>query len=67
MPIYDYKCKSCGNKYSALVQSFSTSDDKVKCPECDKFESTRELSLKTTIGSTSTSDGCSAHPGSGFS
>ncbi|MBC8214649.1 MAG: zinc ribbon domain-containing protein [Candidatus Marinimicrobia bacterium] len=67
MPIYDYECQSCGNKYSAFVQSFSTSDDKVKCPECNKYDSSRELSLKTAIGTTKSVGGCSAPSGSGFS
>ena len=32
MPIYEYRCKSCGNKFEKLVQG----KEKVTCPKCGK-------------------------------
>ncbi|MTI81207.1 MAG: zinc ribbon domain-containing protein [Firmicutes bacterium] len=33
MPIYDFKCKDCGEKFTVMVSI--SEKDKVKCPECD--------------------------------
>lgn len=32
MPIYEYKCRSCGNKFEKLVRG----REKVVCPQCGK-------------------------------
>ena len=32
MPIYDYRCARCGNRFD-LLRSVSARDD-VKCPKC---------------------------------
>lgn len=32
MPIYEYKCKGCGNKFEKLVRGH----EKVACPKCGK-------------------------------
>lgn len=36
MPLYDYKCKNCGESFS-LVMSMSEKEKttKVKCPKCE--------------------------------
>lgn len=41
MPLYEYHCKDCGNKFEMLV-NFSESDKKMKCPECGS-ENTEKL------------------------
>ena len=33
MPIYSYKCSSCGNTYDAM-KSFSEADEDDVCPKC---------------------------------
>ena len=33
MPIYEYACNSCNEKFEQLVRSMS-SDTKIKCPRC---------------------------------
>ncbi len=35
MPIYEYCCTKCDNKFD-LLRSFSQVDDSVSCPECRK-------------------------------
>ena len=42
MPMYDYKCKSCGYKFDKLV-SFSASEKNIECPECKKQDSEKLL------------------------
>jgi putative FmdB family regulatory protein len=44
MPIYEYTCGSCKNKFEHLARSMS-SEAKVKCPECGSPETARSLSV----------------------
>lgn len=41
MPLYDYICKKCENKFEALVRKH---DEKVECPKCQNEETERQLS-----------------------
>lgn len=40
MPIFDYTCKQCENKFEKIVKKF---DDEVTCPECEQVAN-REVS-----------------------
>ena len=71
MPMYDYRCKNCSEKFEELVFSSSTSDEKIECPNCKEYKSERLFSAPmVSIGgssngvSTSQSSGCG---NSGFS
>jgi putative FmdB family regulatory protein len=67
MPVYDYKCESCGNRFDELV-SFSKSDSEIICPNCKKKNSKRMLSapsISTNEHSAAPANSCGA-PG-GFS
>jgi len=33
MPIYEYRCQECGEKFEKLVR-FSTSISEIECPKC---------------------------------
>lgn len=43
MPIYEYKCKACGNDFEKLV-SFS-SKDKITCPKCASDLVAKKISM----------------------
>ena len=43
MPIYEYRCGSCGTVFDRL-RPMSRMDDEAPCPECDG-ESSRQLSV----------------------
>jgi len=65
MPIYEYGCTVCGNRFERL-RSFSQMDDEAPCPECDS-ESKRQLSVFAAFSSSSdgqmsavTGGGCAA-------
>ena len=58
MPIYEYKCAKCGEKFE-LRRGISDSDRDIKCPVCGKESPKRLLS---TFGTTS-SCGISCAPG----
>lgn len=43
MPIYEYKCKSCGKIFDALV-SVNDSDKKIKCEHCGSKKTAKLIS-----------------------
>jgi putative FmdB family regulatory protein len=51
MPIYEYKCKKCGEKFDIRLGIFHSSKS-VKCPKCGADEPERVFS---PIASTNTS------------
>ena len=53
MPIYEYECKSCGEKFE-LRRGISDNDNEIKCPKCDAEYPRRIISMFST-GSSSES------------
>ncbi|GAC1641163.1 MAG: hypothetical protein NVS9B11_08420 [Candidatus Dormibacteraceae bacterium] len=49
MPIYEYQCKACGKRSSALLSSY-TSPDPI-CPQCGKPSLVRMVSTFATVSS----------------
>jgi putative FmdB family regulatory protein len=66
MPIYEYRCPKCGNRFEELIMKKSD-EAEVKCGKCGYEKPSRELSnFSAGSGSgQSTSSSCSAP--SGFS
>ncbi len=50
MPVYEYKCKSCSEKFD-IQRSLCESDEEVKCPKCGSAGAERVYSSfgKNTI------------------
>ena len=42
MPMYDFKCQSCGYRFDKLI-SFSASEKSIECPKCRKQDSKKLL------------------------
>ncbi|MDD4858893.1 MAG: zinc ribbon domain-containing protein [Dehalococcoidales bacterium] len=63
MPIYEYGCTKCGEKFE-LLRRFTDKDGDIKCPKCGKPAAKRTLS---TFATASSSGGCApgSHSGSG--
>ena len=59
MPIFEFKCKNCGEKFEKLV--FSTDKDKIKCPKCKSEDVSKVFSVFASKGASS---GCTS---TGFS
>lgn len=49
MPIYEYRCDSCGNCFEYL--HFAGDDTPPQCPKCDSAKVRRQLSCFATSGS----------------
>lgn len=54
MPLYDFKCKACGNEYDDIVPM--SSKGPYKCPKCGakraaRVFSARGISMRTDRGS----------------
>jgi putative FmdB family regulatory protein len=65
MPIYAYKCPSCGKEFEKLV-SLSRRDEGVECPDCGQAEVRRSVaSFAAAIGGSSSSGGYSGGGGCG--
>jgi putative FmdB family regulatory protein len=47
MPIYEYQCTSCEEKYE-MRRSISDNDDDIKCPKCGAERPRRVLSQFTS-------------------
>lgn len=59
MPLYEYKCEKCGEKFETLI-SLSKINDPVECIKCGSKETTRLFSsFSTSSGSKSISTGSS--------
>lgn len=67
MPIYEYRCEGCGERFEKLAR-MSTEDKEIQCPSCGERRSRKQLSTFATGGSASAgaSGGRCGPPGSGF-
>lgn len=59
MPIYEYECKDCGERFE-LHRKTTDSDSEIRCPKCGKKQPRRILS---TFASTSSSESCKGSVG----
>ena len=49
MPIYEYHCKQCGQKFEKLVK-LSTKTSEIECPRCGAQRAEKTVSLFGTTG-----------------
>lgn len=64
MPIYEYECQSCGNRFESL-RGFTDSESKVKCPNCGTQNSKRVISSFFGGGGNAGGGGCAPSFGGG--
>ena len=55
MPIYEYKCSACGERFEKLV--WISSKAEIICPKCGSAQTERQLSTFATKGSNCTPSG----------
>jgi len=67
MPIYEYKCSECGEKFEKLVSLHSTQE--IECPKCGSTKVRKLISLfgsrRSDRGFASASVGSSCSPTGG--
>jgi len=63
MPIYEYVCQDCDEKYEKLVRSLSAKVE-LTCPRCGSHKAEKALSVFGAVGSDSTSSSASSSFGS---
>jgi len=59
MPIYEYECQVCGEKFEAQ-RKIADNDSELKCPRCGKKQPRRIFS---TFGMASSGKACISSPG----
>jgi putative FmdB family regulatory protein len=57
MPIYEYVCDDCGERYERIVMNQKQA---ITCPECESAKSTIQLSVFAAHGNGSKASGGSA-------
>ncbi len=63
MPIYEFACRSCGEKFEKLC-AMDVDDSTVECPKCSKTGAERLLSNFFSMSSGPESAACGAPGGS---
>lgn len=56
MPIYEYRCRECGEQFESF-RSIKASDDEVVCPRCGAKKPQRRLSSFSSPGAGEVSGG----------
>jgi putative FmdB family regulatory protein len=57
MPIYEYECRSCKERFE-ILQKMNEDNSRLRCPKCQAERPQRVLSLFSS-GPIKSSDGCS--------
>ena len=55
MPIYEYRCQECGEKFEKIVRSMNNPEPEIKCPKCggrkvEKFLSAFGIRISGSTG-----------------
>jgi len=56
MPMYEYRCRECGELYEEIVK-LNTQDSEVECPACGAHQSERKQSTFAVRGGSSANCG----------
>lgn len=51
MPLFEFVCKKCGNKFEKIV--FSINNEEIKCPSCNSKELEKQFSIFSSASSNS--------------
>ncbi len=57
MPIYEYRCRSCGALFETLVRR---SDEAVRCPECGADAPEKRISAHAVGAAAAPEPGCAS-------
>ncbi len=54
MPLYEYRCKTCGEVFEKMVR-WSEADRNPVCPKCQSQDTQKKMSQVASFGSSSSS------------
>ncbi|MDY6845419.1 MAG: zinc ribbon domain-containing protein [Thermodesulfobacteriota bacterium] len=57
MPIYEYECQKCNERFE-ILQKLSEDKNVVECPQCHTYNTQRVLSLFSSSTHKITGSGC---------
>jgi len=60
MPIFEYKCRDCGNTFEEIVLSSSS---RIACKRCESERVDKQLSVFAVSGTSSSSKAFASEPG----
>lgn len=63
MPIYEFKCETCGKEFERLV--FASEDDAVVCPVCNSKHTHKVMSVFSSNALERQASSCSGSHGGG--
>jgi putative FmdB family regulatory protein len=49
MPIYEYRCNTCGESFERLVR-FSETEKTQECPSCQSEDTQKQLTMPASFG-----------------
>lgn len=65
MPIFDFQCKDCGNKFDLMISN--KDKDKAQCPQCGSRDVKQLLSMfATSSGTSASANACQTCPSAGI-
>lgn len=59
MPLYEYRCKDCGQVFEKMVR-WSEAERSPCCPNCQSLDTQKKMSQVAAFGTSGTSMGSSA-------
>lgn len=63
MPIFEFSCEKCGNKFDLMIAN--KDKDKVKCSQCGSGEVKQLLSMFATSSGAASANACQTCPSAG--
>jgi putative FmdB family regulatory protein len=54
MPLYEYRCQTCGHEFEKMVR-FSEASQSPGCPKCSSVETAKKISMFASYGGSTTS------------
>jgi len=65
MPLYEYKCRSCGHVFDVIHRMSEDARD-VPCPKCGTKDPVKQMSAVSSLSGGSSSGGSCGPGGGGF-
>jgi putative FmdB family regulatory protein len=62
MPLFEYRCKDCGEKFETLVLS---SSEEIECPKCGSKKTEKQMSMFASAGVNGSGGASASSCGSG--